>query len=106
MGHHTQDEMLLCSDELLVVHCPCHPERSSRTLSIGAFVQRKLARLPIRWPTRKPARSCGALPTTTTVLPGLPSNNSPIRKKERLATDASTAALQSRTDNLMTFVGW
>ena len=35
--------MLLCSNELLVVHCPCHPERSSGTLSTGAFVQRKLA---------------------------------------------------------------
>jgi len=36
--------MLLCSNELLVVHCLCHPESSSWTLSIGAFVQRKLAR--------------------------------------------------------------
>ena len=45
----------------------------SRTLTIGAFVQRKLARLPI-----------GALPTTTTVSLSLPRSNSPIRKEERL----------------------
>src|SRR5262249_451826 len=34
---------------------------------------------------RKPGRSCGALPWTTTVLLRLPRSNSPIRKKERLA---------------------
>ena len=55
---------------------------------------------------RKRGRLCGALPTTTTVLLRLPRSNSPIRKEELLAIDASTAALQSRTGNLMTFVGW
>ena len=56
-------------------------------------------------PTKPLARSCGALPWTMTVLLILPRSNSPIRKEERLAIDASTAALQSRTGNLMTFVG-
>src|SRR5262249_24558124 len=59
-------------------------------LNIGAFVQRKLARLPIRWPTRNPGRSCGALPTTTTVLLRSPRSNSPIRKEERLAINLNT----------------
>src|SRR5262249_2872201 len=84
MGHHTQDEMLLCSNELLVVHCPCHPERSSGTLRIGAFVQRKLARL------------CGALPWTTTVSLRSPRCNSSIRKEERL---------DRKLDGLMMVVG-
>ena len=39
--------MLLCSDALFValIHMPCR-KFVSGTLSIGAFVQRKLARLP------------------------------------------------------------
>src|SRR6516225_11076198 len=69
----------------------------SGTLTIGASVQRKLARLPIRWLTRKPGRSCGALPWTTTVSLSLPRSNSPIRKEERLAiklrTDCSLESL-------------
>src|SRR6516162_8707163 len=38
-------------------------------------------------------RSCGVLPTTTTVSLRLPRSNSPIRKKERMAIDASTQGL-------------
>src|SRR5215467_1319096 len=38
---------------------------------------------------RKPGRSCGTLPTTTTVSLSLLRSNSPIRKEERLAIDAS-----------------
>src|SRR6516165_5494334 len=68
----------------------------SGTLTIGASVQRKLARLPIRWLTRKPGRSCGALPWTTTASLSLPRSNSPIKKEERLAiklrTDCSLVA--------------
>src|SRR5262249_39051300 len=68
----------------------CHPD--SGTLRIGAFVQRNLAPLPIRWFTRKRGRSCGALQWTTTVSLSLPRRNSPISKRsldEKLRTDQS-----------------
>src|SRR5262245_7227095 len=68
----------------------------SGTLSIGAFVQRKLARSPIRCHTRNPGRSCGALPWTTTVSLSLPRSNSPIRKEE----------LDEKLDGLMMVVCW
>src|SRR5215831_8436080 len=64
--------MLLCSNALLVtfVHMPCR-KFVSGTLSIAG-------------------RSCGALPTTTTVLPSLPRSNSSLRKEEGLTIDGST----------------
>src|SRR5215467_2641758 len=50
---------------------------------------------------RKPGRSCGALPTTTTVSLSLLRSNSPIRKEERLAINASLGAMVARSYRLL-----